>query len=146
MHGYRINLSSSLPYWIFKVHDASDKLISRGDFVIIDYSLITDNHAIKAAIDRKYLGQRPMGKQIGAVPGDLVVLRDSRIYINEEDKGCMKILSEDSLGNPLYPFPTPVTLQYGQYWLISNPERGFDSRYFGFVHRSCIVYLAYPVL
>ena len=148
IHGYRINVSNSLPYWLYKVHAADQtKSISRGDYVIVDYSLIKDdNLAIKTALERKYMNSNlPMGKQVGAVSGDFVVLRDDRLFVNSEDCGHMIVLSADSSGNPLYPFPTPVTLQTDQYWLISNPERGFDSRYFGMISRDCITHLAYPL-
>ena len=146
MQGYRINLSGSLPYWFFKVSVVNDKIISRGDYVIVDYSLIKDNPIIETALDRKYLNrQLPMGKQIGAVSGDIILLKDDRFFVNGEDLGYMKVLSADSRGDPLFPFPTPEILQSGQYWLISNPERGFDSRYFGYVDISCIIYIAYPV-
>ena len=145
LQGYRINLTESLPYRILKIKDASDKPISRWDYVVADYSLMEDNPAIKLALERKYLGRFPMAKQVAAISGDSVFLRDNRLYVNGEDLGSMTVLSADSLGNPLYPFPTPVTLQSGQYWLISNPKRGFDSRYFGWIERKSITHIAYPV-
>ena len=143
--GYRINMSNSLPHWSYKINAISDKPISRGDYVVVDYLMMEDNPAIKAALERVYLGRLPMVKQVGAVSGDLVSLRDNLLYVNGEDMGAMVVLSADSLGNPLSPFPTPVTLQSGQYWLISNPDRGFDSRYFGWIERKCITHIAYPV-
>ena len=148
IHGYRINISNSLPYWFFKIHAADKtKPINRGDYVIVNYLLIKDeNPVIKTALERKYMNfNLPMGKQVGAVSGDFVTLRDNRLFVNSEDCGPMTVLSADSFGNPLYPFSTPITLQGGQYWLISNPERGFDSRYFGWVEQSCITHIAYPI-
>ncbi|MCL1874898.1 MAG: S26 family signal peptidase [Synergistaceae bacterium] len=145
VQGYRINLTASLPQLIFRFYDVNVKPVSRGDYVVVDCFLINDNPAIKTAIERKYLSRIPLVKQVGAVSGDLISLLDNRIYINGEDHGPMIVLSEDSEGNPLSPFPTPVTLQTGQFWLVSNPERGYDSRYFGWIDRNCITNLAYPV-
>jgi conjugative transfer signal peptidase TraF len=145
VQGYRINLTDSLPYRIFKIRDVADKTISRGDYVVVNYMLIEDNPVIKTAVERKYLSRIPMVKQVGAVSGDLILMRESRLYINGENVGPMIIQSADSLGNPLSQFPTPVTLEAGQYWLVSNPDRGFDSRYFGWISRDSITHLTHPV-
>ena len=145
LRGYRINLSDSLPHWIYKIHDASGKTILRGNYVVINYSLIEDNPAIKMGLERKYLSRFPMAKQIGAASGDFISLRDNRLYVNDIDFGLMTILSADSRGDPLFSFPTPVILRADQYWLISNPGRGFDSPYFGWIDRKCITHIAYPV-
>ena len=143
--GFRINLSDSLPHRIYRISKITDKPITRGDYAVVDYSMITHHSAIEAALERKYLNRIPMLKQVGAIPGDVVTLRGNLIYINGKETGEMVVLSEDSLGNPFSAYPTPVTLQSVQYWLISNPERGFDSRYFGPVSRDCITHTAYPV-
>jgi len=144
LYGYRINLTNSLPQRIFKICDAFDKTISRGDYVVVDYSLLKHNSAMKTELER-YLAAYPMVKQVGAVSGDLVFLKDDRLYINSVDFSSMIVLSTDSLGNPLSPYPTPVMLRTEQYWLISDPEHGFDSRYFGLIERDCITHVAYPV-
>ena len=145
IQGYRINLSDSLPHRLYKISKITDKPISRNDSAVIDYSMIRHRSAIEAASERKYLNRIPMIKQVGAIPGDTVTLQDDLIYINGAESGAMVILSADSLGNPLSAYPTPLTLQPEQYWLISNPERGFDSRYFGPVSRDCITHTAYPI-
>ena len=143
--GYRINVSNSLPNLVYKIAQITDKPTVRGDYVVVDHSLIANNPAIKTGLERKYLERYPMLKQIGAVPGDVVLLRDNILYINGIKHGEMIVLSADSHGLQLSPFPTPVTLQPGQYWLISNPHGGYDSRYFGWINRDCITHTAYPV-
>lgn len=145
VQGYRINLSGSLPGWIYRIYNAAGKTVSRGDYVVINYFSVDNNPAIQAGLERGYLSRFPMLKQVGAVSGDLISIRNNRLYVNGADVGPMIVLSADSLGNPLSPYPTPVTLKSGQYWLISNPERGFDSRYFGQIDRGCITHVAYPV-
>jgi len=142
--GYRINISNSLPDRIFKISDISGKTFSRGDCVAVDISL-SPHPSVKDGLERGYLGRYPMIKKIGATPGDEVLIKDNIIYFNGIEYGPMKVQSADSKGNPLSPYPTPITLQPGQYWLISNPNGGFDSRYFGWVSRDWITHLAYPV-
>ncbi|MDR1483039.1 MAG: hypothetical protein LBI74_10480, partial [Synergistaceae bacterium] len=56
------------------------------------------------------------------------------------------VASEDSRGGRLFAYPTPIILPPDCYWLVSDPERGFDSRYFGPVRREAITYRAYPLL
>jgi len=50
------------------------------------------------------------------------------------------VASYDSYGGELSEWPTTITLQSGQYWLVSDPERGFDSRYFGPIDRSAFTH------
>ena len=145
LQGYRINMSNSLPHWIYRVFDLEDQTITRGDYVVLNNSLVAQSYTTKTPFDHKYLDRFPLLKQIGAVSGDVVLLQDDCIYINDIDFGPMKILSADSRGNRLSPFPTPVTLQSEEYWLVSNPDGGFDSRYFGKINRDCITHVAYPV-
>jgi conjugative transfer signal peptidase TraF len=146
IQGYRINLSNSLPDKIYRISKITDKPINRGEFVVVDFSMIANNSTINTGLERKYLDRLPMIKKIGAVPGDVVTLQNSLLYINGKELSPMIILSEDSRSNPLTQFPTPVTLQSDQYWLISNPAGGFDSRYFGWISRDCITHTALPVL
>ena len=107
----------------------------------------TQGQAAREAIgvERGYVNLRePMLKQIGAIPGDTVVLEDGFLSVNGEATE-MTIATHDSFGGDLYAYPTPITLQLGQYWLISDPERGFDSRYFGPVNGNAFTHRAYPV-
>jgi type IV secretory pathway protease TraF len=82
-----------------------------------------------------------MLEEIGAVPGDRVELKDGLLFINAEST-AMAVSSEDSRGNALRAYPTPLVLQPGCYWLISVPRGGFGSRYFGPVHRSAFTHRA----
>jgi type IV secretory pathway protease TraF len=84
-----------------------------------------------------------MLKEIGAIPGDAVELKENMLFVNGAGIP-MIVSSEDSTGNALIPYPTPLVLLPGEYWLISAPYRGFDSRYFGPVHRSAFTHKAKP--
>jgi len=143
--GYRVNRSASLPFLIYRITPlAQSHEIKVGDCVLIDLSRLS-NSVITTGIERGYVNLRePMLKQIGAVPGNTVVLLDGFLYVNGEATR-MSIASHDSYGGELFAWPTPITLQPDQYWLVSDPERGFDSRYFGAIDRSVFTHRAYPV-
>ena len=140
--GYRVNLSESLPGYIYRVTPLQDgDTIERGDRVLIDLSRF-HNPVIDLGITRGYVSRnRRMLKEIGAVPGDTVELKDGLLFVNGLSMP-MVISSEDSRGNPLRAYPTPLVLPPDFYWLVSIPYRGFDSRYFGPVSRSAFTHRA----
>jgi conjugative transfer signal peptidase TraF len=140
--GYRVNLSESLPGVVYLATPLeAGGMIERGDCVLIDLSRI-DNPGIELGIRRGYVSRkRRMLKEIGAIPGDMVALRDNRLFVNEGSTP-MIVSSGDSRGGELLPYPTPLVLSRDYYWLVSVPYRGFDSRYFGPIHRSTFTHRA----
>jgi conjugative transfer signal peptidase TraF len=143
--GYRMNLSDSLPGYLYRVAPLEDGgTIGRGDCVLIDLSRFR-NSVIELGIRRGYVSRsQKMLKEIGAVPGGTVLLKDGLLFVNGESTP-MVVSSEDSRGNALYAYPTPIVLSDNYYWLVSIPYRGFDSRYFGPVHRSAFTHKARKV-
>ena len=143
--GYRVNRSASLPFLIYKTtHINPETDIRCGDCVLVDLSKIS-NAVIDQGIERGYVNLRePMLKRIGAIPGDTVVLTENLLSVNDEVIE-MKIAPHDSNGKELSAWPTPITLQLGEYWLVSDPERGFDSRYFGPVNAIAFTHKAKPI-
>ncbi|MDL2264640.1 S26 family signal peptidase [Synergistaceae bacterium OttesenSCG-928-I11] len=144
--GYRLNLTKSLPYRIYRlVAIESGGVLSRGDDVVIDISQ-TNNPHIAEAIERRYvIPNIPMLKEIGGVPGDIVFLCADTLHIAGISTR-MVVASEDSKGRELTPYPTPLVLSADQYWLVSDPERGYDSRYFGPIDRNAFTHTAVPIL
>ena len=140
--GVRVNLSGSLPHRLYRIAVLPEgKALSRGELVMPDYRKI-DNPAILEGMARRYLTAHPMVKQVGALPGETVLLRDGHFWVDGTDRGALVVLSADSLGRTLGAFPTPYTLKSGEVWLVSHPEKGFDSRYFGPVRRMDITHTA----
>jgi conjugative transfer signal peptidase TraF len=140
--GYRVNLTESLPGFVYRTAplEAGDT-IDRGDRVLIDLSRI-DNPGIELGIRRGYVSRkRKMLKEIGAIPGDTVTLMDNRLFINNSSTP-MILSSGDSRGGELVPYSTPLVLSNDFYWLVSAPYRGFDSRYFGPIHRTAFTHRA----
>jgi conjugative transfer signal peptidase TraF len=140
-----VNRSESLPFLIYRITQLDkDERLKRGDSVLIDLSRFS-NSVITQGVTRCYVNLRePMLKRIGAIPGDTVTLTDNALHVNRETVRQI-IASRDSFGCELSAWPTPVTLSPDQYWLVSDPDRGFDSRYFGPVIREAITHRARPV-
>lgn len=100
------------------------------------------NHVIDKGVERGYVNRRePMLKQVGAVPGDTIILKNNSIIINNKT-ALLHIASSDYMGGELSAWPTPVILLTDEYWLISDPKRGFDSRYFGPIDRKTLTHRA----
>ena len=143
--GYRINLTDSLPYYVFRIIPLQpDEEIKHNDYVFFKPTLISHD-VIPVAIERTYINHRhPMVKKVVGLPGDMIILKDERLFINNTSTPLF-ILREDSQNRPLSPYLTPLILDEDFYWLSSDPERGFDSRYFGPLHRSFFTHRAFPI-
>jgi conjugative transfer signal peptidase TraF len=143
--GYRVNLSESLPGHIYRAIPLKEtEVLERGDCALIDLSML-DNPVIELGIRRGYVSRsKKMLKEIGAVPGDTVAIRDNTLFVNEKPSPII-VASADSRGGKLYAYPTPLVLSQDHYWLISVPDGGFDSRYFGPVHRSAFTHKAHRI-
>jgi conjugative transfer signal peptidase TraF len=145
--GVRVNRSDSLPGILYRIVPLEEgEAINVGDCVLIDISKIS-NTVIERGIERGYVTRtenQPMLKRIGGIPGDTVVLKDGYLSVNGESTR-ITVASRDSFGEELSAWPTPLTLPPDRYWLISDPERGFDSRYFGPLPRTSFTHKAFPV-
>jgi type IV secretory pathway protease TraF len=132
--GVRINFTSSLPQWLWLVYPIKENdEIRRGEYVVVPRSEIGAARFDRRTRDRYFGGNIPFLKEVFALPGETV-----------EDGGMT--VSSDSEGYPLPKIPLPLRLGRDEYWLSSDRERGFDSRYFGPVKRRAISGKAVPLL
>lgn len=133
--GYRVNRSASLPGSVYRLTPLrAGETLSRGDCVAIDLKKF-HNLVIAQGVERGYVNLRePMLKRIGGTPGEFVALGKDVLLVNDEFLS-LTIASADSYGGVLSAWPTPLILSSDSYWLVSDPARGFDSRYFGPVSR-----------
>jgi len=143
--GFRFNYSDSLPYYLFRVTPMSDStVINRNDFVAFMPTSV--NHPMMyAAIERRYFSPNIfIIKEIAAIEGDTVLIKDERIYVNGASRR-LSIMTHDSQNRYLTAFPTPFVVDIDSFFLTSNPAGGFDSRYFGPINRDIIRYIATPI-
>ena len=144
--GYRVNRSASLPGYVYRLASITiDEPLKHGDCVAIDLNKF-HNPVIAQGADRGYVNFRePMLKKIGGVPGEFVALGKGILLVNDEFIS-LRVASADSLGGLLFAWPTPLVLSADCYWLVSDPARGFDSRYFGpisrfaFTHKAIVIF------
>jgi conjugative transfer signal peptidase TraF len=145
--GVRVNRSDSLPAILYRITPLEDgEAVNIGDRILIDLSKIS-NPVIERGIERGYVTRtenQPMLKRIAGVPGDAVIIEGGFLSVNGE-LTKITVESQDSHGGKLQAYPTPITLPPNHYWLNSDPERGFDSRYFGPIHRDAFTHRAHPI-
>lgn len=139
-------------FWMFRLRIATtdsacrpgiyrmvNRPISRGDLVLA----CLPPALAQFAQARGYLargagcgdGIEPVGKRIGALPGDTVEVTRTYIAINGRRLENSATVSRDSHGRSL-PHTTPgrYTVQPDQVWLFgTDNSRSWDSRYFGSV-------------
>jgi len=107
-----LNYSESLPHWAFIIDRTRQPHV--GDMVFF------------APPVNRFYGKRPFVKRIAAGPGDSVSIIDQQLFINGEPL-CM-LLGTAKDGSALHPGPTGI-IPDGQYFIHSNHERSYDSRY-----------------
>jgi len=107
-----INYSDSLPHWAFLIDRGREPHV--GDMV---FFLPPEN---------RFYGKRPFVKTIAAGPGDRITIIQNQLFINGEPLCLLLDVAKD--GSPLHPGPTGI-IPDGQYFIHSNHERSYDSRY-----------------
>lgn len=135
--GYRLNLSSSIPWGIYKV---SDTPIVRGD--IVEYCP-PRQAMFQMAKARGYLLSgfscpnfySPIFKPIAAITGDEIIINQGGVWVNGIWLSNSKPSFKDAKGRALNPQNIPKSkVQSGQILLVSSySTRSFDGRYFGSV-------------
>lgn len=146
--GYRLNLTSSMPLGIWKKTTATH----RDGYAA--FCLPPNSVAGQLANGRDYLpsgicpgGFAPLLKRVSAIPGDVVLLADEQVCVNDTCLPNSRSFSDDSAGRPLVHYPRGAyRVPEGEYWLFSTEdERSFDSRYFGPVPAASVIDFLAPV-
>lgn len=149
-----INISSSMPkglYWIDgQNHSSRDPLVfNKGDIVAVCLNKANRDLGLKRdyiLASNKCQNSEPLIKSIFAIPGDNVILKMNDITLNRKVFHYPTLLI-DSKGRPLHTFPRGSYLKTSGYWLIgTNDKKSWDSRYWGPVDVSQILFRLTPLL
>lgn len=100
----------------------------RGDIIVFEYPVDPDKDFIKRVV---------------GIPGDVVEIRDKKVYVNEEPADDYPVKHN---GDGILPESAdqkdnfgPVTVPEGSYFVLGdNRDNSYDSRFWGFVRESAI--------
>lgn len=142
--GIRINLTPSYPIGFYR---KANEPWHKNDLVM---ACLPKNTAVMA-IDRGYLarsrnceGHTPVLKKVLAVAGDHVLVSD-QVYVNGQPIPNTRLSRSDSSGRALESAVGGET-RHHDVWLLSDHfQSSFDSRYFGAIRDSLILFKVVPV-
>jgi len=131
------NGSASAPIGFYRVEYGP---VSKGDLVLVRLP----EWAERLVEEHRYLPPGvPLIKRIVATKGDMVCRMGRKISINSDD--VAEVLDTDSQGRAMPYWIGCWRLERGQYFLLQDHPRSFDSRYLGPFDRSFIVGKAIPM-
>ena len=134
--GIRVNTTPSLPLGLYRL---TGKPPLRGDTVVF---CLEAESFIRLSQERGYLGHGecpggllPLGKQVYALPGDVIGIEGGLISVNGAVLSGSQAKSHDSLGRVLpAPLLRPGAVPPGKVLALALRRPGsFDGRYFGLV-------------
>lgn len=134
---YMINCTKSVPRGIYRLMPVDE--IHKGDLIIFK---IPEN-AEKMVRERRYVAPsvKYMIKRVGAMPGDVVSIRDSILYVNDAPWGV--VFDRDS---QRYPLPKVSPLEFvigdGELLPLAEAMKSFDGRYYGKIKQSDVLWKA----
>jgi conjugative transfer signal peptidase TraF len=119
--------SASMPVGYYFIYPS--KTIEANNIVLIDISKKLSDFLIS----RGYLkGNKPLLKEVLAVPGDAVCFHESTVSVANKDFPLFKL---DKEGRVLPKIKYCSTLERDEYFVIGTAsEHSFDSRYFGIIN------------
>lgn len=141
-----INVTSSLPYGLYKKVDKTD--ICKGDIILF----CLEGEQAEFAKKRNYLtfgscpnDMAPIGKKVIATKDDHITLNNEGIKVNGTLLEKTAPLAFDGEGRDLPLKVIDRSLNDNEYFTASQKEDSFDSRYFGVISKSQISGLLIPV-
>lgn len=126
-YGIRLNKSNSLPQSIFISAPIQLPLV-KGQIVSFEHPHL----------------QATLGKILIGFPGDVIAIRDQKVFVNELEIGIYKTVSSSGkLYNPI----SYTTIPTGYFFVYTPHIESFDSRYseFGLVNESWIKEVLWPL-
>ncbi|HBK93133.1 MAG TPA: S26 family signal peptidase [Parvularcula sp.] len=132
------NASASAPIGLYRIerHD----LLEVGDFVLVR----PEEELAKLIAERGYLPENiPLLKRVAALPGDEICRESQAIFINNVRAADAQIF--DSFGREMPAWSGCLTLQSGESFLLNDPEKSLDGRYFGATRADAVIGVARAV-
>jgi conjugative transfer signal peptidase TraF len=131
------NGSGSAPIAFYRVQSGP---VSKGDLVVVRLP----DWAERLVEERGYLPPGvPLIKRVVASKGDTVCRLGRKISVNFDD--VAEVLDTDSEGRAMPSWFGCWRLERGQYFLLQDHPRSFDSRYLGPIDGSLIIGKAVPI-
>lgn len=133
MGGCRVNLSSSMPYGVYRYDDTPPV---RGGLAAV---CLPEGWSALAR-ERGYIrsgecpdGSQPLLKRVVGLAGDVVLIGPEGIAVNGRLQLHSRLLATDRRGRPLFSRLSEGTIPPGQALLLAPTKGSFDGRYFGLV-------------
>lgn len=131
VQAYKIPSGGMIPTLFIGDHLLANKFIykttdpKRGDIIIFPYPEYPSKDFVKRLI---------------AVEGDVIELRDKRLYLNGKEQVEPYIINSDNeIGKDTRDNYGPVTVPPGKlFFMGDNRDRSYDSRFYGFVSKNSI--------
>ncbi|MBR8043368.1 signal peptidase I [Burkholderia cenocepacia] len=124
---YEAQSVACLPWDFYFPHKAAFNAIRRGDIVWFRAE----------GLGPRFKDGTPMAKLAAALPGDRILILNSRLYVNGKYWGSLG-LGERVLHKPPGYFDREFTVGSGELFVLGTEPRSFDSRYWGVIHESQI--------
>ena len=132
------NASASAPIGLYRIERY--EALKIGDFVLVR----PDETLAKFISERGYLPENiPLLKRVAALPGDEICRDYTAIFINQIRVAYAQL--SDSLSRKLPAWSGCFTLQSDEIFLLNDPERSLDGRYFGATKTVDVIGVARPV-
>lgn len=143
----RINVSGSMPIGIYRLYPG--QLPTRGEWV----SVCLPNPVATVGWQRGYLQQghcpngiEPVVKAAIATPADKIIVTPQAVFVAGK-RYRAPVQQRDHNALALTGYVQQATLLQGGYWLygVNDPEKSWDSRYFGPVSEASIQGVVKPI-
>lgn len=131
-----ITLTDSVKHRIFWMVGMPRK----GEIEKGDYLLFNKDHPFK----KKYRGITRLVKEVGCVAGDILTQQGAEYFCNGVSMGIA--LPTDSAGNRLPHLAFHGVVPPGMYFMQGHDVRSYDSKYFGFITRQCVIAKVIPLI
>lgn len=132
--------ASCLPFTVAAVRYHHVESFKRGDLVVFT----PPNHEMGDMFDNKIIT-----KMVGAIPGDVVTVKDFKLSINGKEFGVLppEVVKNAARYMKRDPdsFNRTEIVPEGKLLMVGTLPRSFDGRYWGFMSQSAILGTAYPI-